>query len=97
MTGKKQACDPTFNIVDNEQKHAFLSFCSFVCIAYNKKLNFANIFIHILKDESLRKLYMKLCGFDSEFETIKSFLEYGSPLYKSKYIKKFLSMNRISL
>lgn len=97
MTSTKQALDPTAAVVADEQKHTFLSFCSFVCIANNKKLNFANIFILILRDDSLRELYMKLCGFDSDFDAIKSFLDYDSSLHKSKYIKKFLSTHRISL
>lgn len=97
MISLKQASDPTSSVVADEQKHTFLSFCSFVCIAFNKKLNFANIFILLLKDTSLRELYMKLCGFDSEFDAIKSFLDYDPSLYKSKYIKKFLSTHRTSL
>lgn len=97
MTSTKQALDPTASVVAAEQKHTFLCFCSFVCIAHNKKLNFANIFILILKDNSLRELYMKLCGFDSDFDAIKSFLDYDSALYKSKYIKKFLSSSKLSL
>jgi hypothetical protein len=83
--------------ISHEQKHIFLSFCSFMCITANKKLNLANIFILLLKDKSLRELFMKLNGFDTEFEALQSFLQYDLSLPKSKYIKKFLTTSKIKL
>ncbi len=78
----------------DKQKHMFLSFCSFVCICHNKKLNIANIFILLLKDPSLKELFIKLGNFDSEYEALKFILYYDTTLYKSKYIKKFLNSRK---
>ena len=62
-----------------------------MCIMYNKKLNLANIFLLILKEDKVGSLYKSICEFDSDFEGIKFFLEYDSSLHKSKYIKKYLN------
>ena len=85
------------SITSNEQKHSFFSFCSFICLSYNKKLNFANIFILLLKDDSIRSLYKKICDYETDYEAIKSFLDHEPLLYRSKYIKKFLTTHSINL
>lgn len=58
---------------------------------HNKKLNLANIFLLLLKNEKIMKLYMNLCEFDNQYSALKSFFEYDSTLHKSKYIKKYLN------
>ena len=62
-----------------------------LCVLHNKKLNLANIFLLILKEDKIKKLYMNMCDFDSEYEALKSFLNHDSTLHKSKYIKKYLN------
>ena len=83
--------DPTIRIIDQEFKTLFLCFCSLICILHNKKLNLANIFLLILKDEKILSLYKEICEFDTDFEAMKCFLEHDSALHKSKYIKKYLN------
>ena len=91
MINLNQNTDPSNNIVDLEQKNNFLKFCTLVCIIHNKKLNLANIFLLILQEKQIKKLYMNMCDFDTEMEALKSFFEYDSTLHKSKYIKKYLN------
>lgn len=72
----------------------FLSFCSFVTLTNTKKLNLANVFITILKDELMRELFKKYCDFENNFSALKFFLQSDPSLHKSKYIMKFLNNNR---
>ena len=91
MINLNQNTDPANNIVDLEQKNNFLKFCTLVCIIHNKKLNLANIFLLILQEKQIKKLYMEMCDFDTEMEALKSFFDFDSTLHKSKYIKKYLN------
>ena len=91
MNNPNQNTDPANNIVDLEQKNNFLKFCTLVCIIHNKKLNLANIFLLILQEKQIKKLYMEMCDFDTEMEALKSFFDFDSTLHKSKYIKKYLN------
>ena len=91
MINLNQNTDPANNIVDLEQKNNFLKFCTLVCIIHNKKLNLANIFLLILQEKQIKRLYMEMCDFDTEMEALKSFFDFDSTLHKSKYIKKYLN------
>ena len=93
ITVDAKLTDPIESIYDKEFRNLFIRFCALMCILSNKKLNLANIFLLILKDEDVRDLYMSMCEFSTEFEGLKCFLEYDSSLYKSKYIKKYLNAN----
>lgn len=83
--------DPRANIINVERRNNFLKFCSLMCILHNKKLNLANIFLLVLQERKIRKLYMQLCDHYTEFEALRSFFEFDSTLHKSKYIKKYLN------
>ena len=85
--------DPRENLYDKEFRVIFVKFCALICILSNKKLNLANIFLLILKDDDIKNLYMGMCEFSHEYEGLKCFLEYDSSLHKSKYIKKYLNAN----
>ncbi len=82
---------PSARISDKEINSLFIKFCTLTCILYNKKLNLANIFLLILKEEKISALYKSIFEFDTDFEGIKFFLDYDSSLHKSKYIKKYLN------
>ena len=87
--------DPSSRLKEEEFREGFLCFCSLMCIIHNKKLNLANIFLLLLKNEKIMRLYMSICEFDNEYSALKTFLEYDSTLHKSKYIKKYLnSLNK---
>ena len=83
--------DPSSRICEYEYKESFLCFCSLICIIHNKKLNLANIFLLLLKDDEIMILYKRLCDFDNDYGALRCFLAYDSTLHKSKYIKKYLN------
>lgn len=86
--------DPSEQITDYEQTHLFLSFCSFTTLTNTKKLNLANVFICLLKNENFRELFKTYCDLKNDFTAVKFFLQFDSSLYKSKYIMKFLNNSR---
>lgn len=89
--------DPSEQMNDFEQTHLFLSFCSLVTLTNSKKLNLANVFILLLKNQNLRELLKKYCDLKNDFTAVKFFLQFDSGLYKSKYVMKFLNANKKNL
>ena len=77
--------------------HVFLTLCSFISICENRKINLANVFLLILKEEKYRKLFKRSLLVDNNFELVKLFLQHDPYLYKSKYITKYLKKNAIDL
>ena len=82
---------------DRELEHVFLCFCSFICILQNKKMNLANIFLHVLRDSKIRNLYKHMIEVDSDYDAIAAFLKYDASLHKSKYVKRYLSTRKETL
>jgi hypothetical protein len=74
-----------------ETDHIFKSICSLLCIVYNKKLNLANILLLYLQKAEVRELFKTTLSLNTDFETVRTFLEFDPCLYKSKYIMKFLN------
>jgi hypothetical protein len=89
--------DPTDPINEYEQTHLFLSFCSLITLLNTKKLNLANVFILMLKNQNIRELFRTYCDLSNDFSAIKFFLQFDSGLYKSKYVMKFLNLNKKKL
>ena len=85
--------DPAKKVYEQECSTIFLSFCSFVCIIKNKKMNMANIFLCMLKSAELRKAFRAVCDVDNDYEVLKCFLNYDPALHRSKYIRNFLAEN----
>ena len=77
--------------------HKFLTLCSFISISENRKINLANVFLLVLKEERYRQLFKESLLLDSNFELVKIFLQHDPYLYKSKYITKYLKKNSINL
>ncbi len=77
--------------------HKFLTLCSFVSIGENRKINLANVFLLVLKEQKYRDLFKHALLIDNNFELVKVFLQHDPYLYKSKYITKFLKKNSINL
>jgi hypothetical protein len=77
--------------------HTFLMLCSFVSMCENRKLNLANVFLLVLKEEKYRKLFKESLIIDNNFGLVKTFLRHDPYLYKSKYITKYLKKNSINL
>jgi hypothetical protein len=83
--------NPIEKISESEISHLFLSFCSFCALLETKKINLANIFLLVLKEQKFRDLLISYCDFKSEYDALKYFLFFDNTLYKSKYIMKFLN------
>ena len=90
--------DSPYTILERKDMiHVFLTLCSFISICENRKINLANVFLLILKEEKYRKLFKRSLLLDSNFELVKLFLQHDPYLYKSKYITKYLKKNDIDL
>ena len=82
--------NPAHAVNQSELDRAFVLFCSYTCIMHNKKLNLANIFLQLLKDERYKQLFKKLCDLDTDYDCLKYFLSKDQTLHKSKYIKNYV-------
>jgi len=83
--------DPVECINEQELDRCFLTFCSYICILHNKKLNLANIFLLLLKNEDIKNLFKGMCDLDSDYDCLKYFLQRDPSLHKSKYIKNYIT------
>lgn len=82
------------NIHREETDHLFRSFCSFVCIVFNKKYNLANILLLYLQNKNIKNLFKAILDIESDILAVKIFLEFDPSLCKSKYIMKYLNSHR---
>ena len=78
-----KSVDPFEQLYGHEFNHLFLSFCSLVCLMCGKKMNLANIFILLMKDENVRNIYKTLVECDDDYDALSSFLKYDPTLYLS--------------
>lgn len=85
---------PHLVIEDIELIHSFYSFCTFCFLYYGKKINFATIFVKILQDDKLKKLYKLCISEPSDFEALKRFIVFEPSITKSKYITKVINKNK---
>lgn len=85
--------DPIGSLYREDLEHTFYSFCSYVAMSNNKKMNIASIFIEVLKNDFLLDFYIKLCDYDNKYDAVRSFLTIEPSLQKSKYIKRYINKN----
>jgi hypothetical protein len=78
-------------LIEYEQDHLFLAFCSFVTLIHAKKLNLANVFLLVLQNKSLRDLFKTYCDASNDFAVVQAFLSFDPSLHKSKYVMKYLN------
>ena len=83
--------NPRKGMYEKEFADGFTKTCALICILNNKKLNTPNIFIEILRNNDIRKIYKYLCDLDTDYDAIVKMIEYEPNVSKSKYIKKFLN------
>jgi hypothetical protein len=74
-----------------QKEHMFNSFCSFVSILNNKKMNYASVLLSYIQDKKIRNFFKTLQNIDSDMAAIKIFLENDQTLHKSKYVMKFIN------
>lgn len=88
--------DPSLDIIEEEQNHLFLCFCTFVNNLKGKKLSIQNVFVTTLQDEKLKNILKTILSLDSDQELVKVFLEYDPSIVKSKYVTKWVRSDRKS-
>ena len=74
-----------------EREHIFNSFCSFISIINNKKMNYASILLSYITDKKIRDFFRQINNVDNDMSAIRLFLENDPSLYKSKYVMKFVN------
>lgn len=74
-----------------EKEHIFNSFCSFISILNNKKMNYASILLSYIEDAKIREFFKMINNVDNDMSAIRIFLENDPTLYKSKYVMKFVN------
>tara|TARA_R110000824_G_scaffold101158_2_gene240193 strand:+ start:89 stop:373 length:285 start_codon:yes stop_codon:yes gene_type:complete len=82
---------PFDNIQDEEFQKSFYSFCTFVSLMHDKKMNFATIFLKILENKALRDIFVSIIDEENEFNAIKKYVITEPSITKSKYVTKFLN------
>jgi hypothetical protein len=82
---------PYEGMQEREFNKSFYSFCTFVSLIYDKKMNFATVFLKILENKALRDIFVNIIEEESEFTAIKKYIETEPSVTKSKYVTKFLN------
>ena len=82
---------PFDEMQDIEFNKSFYSFCSYVTLVYDKKMNFATVFLKILENKTLRDMFVNIIDEDNEFGPIQKFIHTEPSICKSKYVTKFLN------
>lgn len=89
--------DPSNSMIENEQMHLFMCYCTFIVNLHGKKMSVQNVFVHTLQNQKMRDLLKRLLSLDTDFEIVKTFLDFDPSLVKSKYVTKYLnSVNKVS-
>ena len=83
--------DPSNSLIEEEQNHLFLCYCTFVNNIKGKKLSIQNVFVTTLQEEKLKNIFKMILSLDSDQELVKVFLEYDPTIAKSKYVTKFIN------
>jgi hypothetical protein len=85
--------NPVGSLYQQDLQVKFYSFCSYVCLYKNRKLNIANIFLMLLEEEKLQDLFMNICDHSTKYDAVRSFLTIEPSLQKSKYLKRYINKN----
>ncbi len=82
---------PSSNLINEEETHLFLCFCTFVMNIRGKKLSIQNVFVQTLQDEKYKNIMKEILSLDSDFDLVKVFLEFDPTIAKSKYVTKYIN------
>jgi len=83
--------DPANSLIETEQLHLFMCYCTFVMNLHGKKVSIQNVFVITLQNDKMRSLLKDLLSLDSDFEVVKIFLNFDPALVRSKYVTKYLN------
>lgn len=82
--------DPSTDLIEEESTHLFLSFCTFVMNLKGKKLSIQNVFIQVLQNDKLKRIMKEILNLDTDYEVVRTFLDFDPTISKSKYVTKFI-------
>jgi hypothetical protein len=87
----------SMGLADREQLHLFMCYCTFVMNLQGKKMSLQNVFVYTLQKEKMKNFLKELLLIDTDFELVKTFLEFDPSLAKSKYVTKYLNSKKRKL
>jgi hypothetical protein len=82
---------PYTSLIENEQTHLFMCYCTFIMNINGKKMSVQNVFVYTLQNEKMKSLLKDILSIDTDYEVVKIFLEFDPSLVKSKYVTKYLN------
>jgi hypothetical protein len=82
--------DPSNSLIEEEQNHLFLCYCTFVNNIKGKKLSIQNVFVTTLQEEKLKNIFKMILSLDSDQELVKVFLDFDAGIAKSKYVTGYV-------
>ena len=82
---------PYNNLIEREQLHLFMCYCTFIMNLQGKKMSVQNVFVYTLQNEKVKTLLKDILSIDTDYEVVKMFLEFDPSLVKSKYVTKYLN------
>jgi len=82
---------PYQDIQTAEFEKSFYSFCTFVSLVHDKKMNFATVFLKILENKALRDIFISIIEEENDFTAIRKYIQTEPSVTKSKYVTKFLN------
>ena len=78
---------PYQNIQIAEFEKSFYSYCTFIALLHDKKMNFATV----LEDRALRDIFVSIIEEENDFTAIRKYIQTEPSVTKSKYVTKFLN------
>lgn len=82
---------PYTSLIETEQMHLFMCYCTFIMNIQGKKMSVQNVFVYTLQHEKMKTLLKDILCIDTDYEVVKMFLEFDPSLVKSKYVTKYLN------
>jgi hypothetical protein len=79
--------NPVYILNEKDFDLFLLKFGSLLYLLNNKNINPTFLFISLVKDDNLQKVFMKMSGINSLMEILKTLLIYYPNLIKSKIVK----------
>ena len=79
---------PIVLLSEREYENSLMKFGSFLYLINNKNINPTFIFINLVKEEKLQKIFMEITGTNTLTEILQKLLTFYPNLIKSKMVKE---------
>jgi hypothetical protein len=77
-----KSIEPSFYIEGEEFNNTVMHLGSFVCMLYNKRLNYIALLSIIMKNAKIKQLYIELTGIDNIYTIIQTIIHNTPSLHK---------------